>query len=197
MKTTIEHIQIPRAFLKLEEGTKFTDVVVYATLINQMDYNTYTSTISVETISEKYNIPTAQVKRAIQRLTEKEFITVEKIKSNNNNFYFNKYSFPMYGKDFLMLKKDLLTQSLTTKEKGILIYLQLIAWYDTNIIEFTKFEEIGNKIGLSRQTTAKTMKRFLDKGQIKMDCFLYKCKYLAREVETTKDTDNFDTLIMD
>lgn len=181
-------IQIPRNFLDLKTKTKFIDVLVFAAIALHTNGKTYKARIGMRTISEKYNITLVKVEESIKRLKANEFLDYTKIKSDNNDYVFNEYTLPK-NKDFLMLNPDLLLQDLKAKEKGILIYLQLIAEIGINDIAETTIEGIANRLGITRQTTSKYLKYFVDNGQITKGRFYYKCHYLAntKEKEKTKE----------
>lgn len=175
-------IKIPRTFLNLKEGTKFIDILVYAAIAWQYDEEEKRSRIGMRTIAEKYNISKQKVEEAVARLAKNEYFSYTKIKSENNEYVFNEYRFPEI-KDFLMLKPELLTEDLKPKDRGILIYLQLISWYETGDIMETTIEGIAKRIGITRQTMSKYLKFFSDNDYIlKPDgrrYRYYKCKYLA------------------
>ena len=80
-----------------------------------------------------------------------------------------------------MLKPELLTTDLKSKEKGILIYLQLVAEVGINDIAETTIEGIANRIGITRQTMSKYLKYFVDNNYITKGNHYYKCHYLAKE----------------
>lgn len=171
-------IKIPRTFLNLKEGTKFIDVLVYAAIAWQYDEEEKRSRIGMRTIAEKYNIALSKVEAAIERLTKNEYLSYTKIKSENNEYVFNEYRFPEI-KDFLMLKPELLTEDLKPKDRGILIYLQLIAEIGLNEIVETTVEGIAKRIGVTRQTMSKYLKSFEEKEQIFKGKHYWTCKYLA------------------
>jgi DNA-binding MarR family transcriptional regulator len=82
---------------------------------------------------------------------------------------------------FLMLNPEVLTQPLKPKDRGVLIYLQLIALPNMNDIAETKMEDIAKLLKITRQTASKYIKAFLDSNQITKGRCSYKCKYLAKE----------------
>lgn len=181
-----QFIQIPRMFLELDEGTKFIDVLVYAAIDNQKDSGT--SKIGMRTISEKYGIALSKVEDAIKRLKAKGFIDYTQHPSPNNPDYkFNEYTFPLKNKPFLMLKPTLLTLPLKPKEKGMLIYFQLLAIPDMNDIAETKMEDIANRLKITRQTVSKYLKFFEDKNYITKGKHFYKCQFLAKDMPVKKE----------
>lgn len=173
-------IQIPRKFLALKTGTKFIDVLVYAAIDFQKDSTTHKSRIGLRTIADKYNIALSKVEDAVKRLKTNGFLDYIQLKSEVNDYVFNEYTLPK-SKDFLMLNPDLLVQELKPKEKGVLIYLQLIAEIGINDIAETTIEGIANRMGITRQTTSKYLKQLEDKGHITKGRLYYKCHYLAKE----------------
>lgn len=90
---------------------------------------------------------------------------------------------------YLKLKPEVLTQTLKPKDRGILIYLQLIALPNMNDIAETKIEDIASRLGITRQTTSKYLKYFLSIDQITQGKHFYKCKYLAKEEVPDKKND--------
>jgi DNA-binding MarR family transcriptional regulator len=181
-----QFVQIPRKFLEMDKGTKFVDVLVYSIIDNQKDSSTYTSKIGQSTIAEKYDIPLSKVEDAIKRLKESGYIDYTQHPSPNNPKHkYNVYTFPLMknGKmkeGFLMLNPEVLTQPLKPKDRGVLIYLQLIALPNMNDIAETKMEDIAKLLKITRQTASKYIKAFLDSNQITKGRCSYKCKYLAK-----------------
>lgn len=173
-------IQIPRKFLALKTGTKFIDVLVYAAIDFQKDSTTHKSRIGLRTIADKYNIALSKVEDAVKRLKTNGFLDYIQLKSEVNDYVFNEYTLPK-SKDFLMLNPDLLVQELKPKEKGVLIYLQLIAFLEMNDIQETNIGNIAKRIGVTRQTMSKYIKFFLDNNYITKGEWFYKCHYLAKE----------------
>ena len=176
-------IQIPRKFLEMDKGTKFVDVLVYAAIDFQKDSITHTSRIGQRTISEKYNIPLSKVEDAVKRLKESGYIDYKQIPSDKyKDYVFNEYTLPLLKEDYLKLKPTLLNQSLPPKERGILIYLQLIALPDMNDILERKIEDIADRIGICRQTASKYLKKFVASGQLhQTKNGIYQCQYLDKE----------------
>jgi DNA-binding MarR family transcriptional regulator len=173
-------IQIPRKFLELKEGTKFIDVLVYAAIAFQTDKETSKSRISIKTIADKYNITLSKVEESIKRLKAINYLDYTQIKSETNDYVFNEYVLPK-SRDFLMLKPELLTEDLKAKERGILIYLQLIAEIGINDIAETTIEGIASRIGVTRKTMSKHLKYFIDNNYITKGKHFYQCRYLAKE----------------
>ena len=184
-------IQIPRKFLELDKGTKFVDVLVYAAIDFQKDSSTHTSRIGQRTIAEKYNIPLSKVEDAIKRLKESGYINYKQIPSDKyKDYVYNEYTLPLLndGNGYLKLKPSLLNQALPPKERGILIYLQLIALPNMNVIGESKIEDIADRIGICRQTASKYLKKFIGIGQLTKSSsgLFYQCKYLDKEEKPVK-----------
>ena len=191
-----QFIQIPRKFLELNEGTKFIDVLVYAAIDYQKDSGT--ARIGMRTISEKYGIALSKVEDSVKRLKDSGFIDYKQYASPNNPEHkFNEYTLPLSNKDFLMLNPSLLTQPLKPKDRGVLIYLQLMALPNMNDIAETRIEDIANRLQISRQTTSKYIKMFLEKNYLtKGDCS-YKCHYLANnEIPIRPEHNNLPIIIL-
>jgi len=176
-----QFVKIPRKFLTLDKGTKFLDVLVYAIIDFYKDGTTYKSRIGMRTIAFKYNIALSKVEDAIKRLKENKFIESVKLPAIKE-YDFNEYSFN-YKKEFLMLDPELLTLPLKPKERGILIYLQLIALPNMNDIVETKIEDIANRLKITRQTMSKYLKFFIANNYLSLSkTGLYKCKYLKYDL---------------
>ena len=176
-------IQIPRKFLESDKGTKFVDVLVYAAIDYQKDSSTHRSRIGQRTIADKYNIPLSKVEDAVKRLKESGYIDYTQLPSDKyKDSVFNEYTLPQIKEGFLMLKPEVLTLPLKPKERGILIYLQLIALPSMNDIVETKIEDIAKRLKITRQTTSKYLKQFVESGHLtKGKSGLYRCQYLAKD----------------
>jgi Mn-dependent DtxR family transcriptional regulator len=182
-------IQIPRRFLEIDKGTKFVDILVYAAIDYQKDSATHKSRIGQRTIADKYNIALSKVEESVKRLKEAGFISYEQLPSEKyKDSVFNEYTLPQIKNDFLMLKPEVLKLPLKPKERGLLIYLQLIALPDMNDIGETKVEDIAKRIGICRQTASKYLKQFIKSGYLHQSRYgIYKCQYLAKKIaEQTK-----------
>jgi DNA-binding MarR family transcriptional regulator len=194
----IQWIQIPRKFLELNKGTKFVDVLVYAAIDNQKDSTTHTSKIGMRTIADKYNIPLSKVEDAVKRLKESGYLDFTQHPSPNNTEYkYNQYTFPLLKDDmvkdgFLMLMPEVLSLPLKPKDRGILIYLQLIALPNMNDIGETKIEDIADRIGVCRQTASKYLKKFLEIGQLHKSSsgYFYQCQYLDKDIQIDNSKDS-------
>lgn len=181
-----QFVQIPRKFLELYEGTKFIDVLVYAAIDFQKDSGT--SKIGMRTISDKYNIALSKVEDSVKRLKDNGFLECEQHPSPNNPDYkYNEYTFPLNNEGFLMLKPSLLSLPLKPKDRGMLIYLQLIAIPDMNDIQETKIEDLAKRLKISRQTTSKYLKAFEKGKYISKERWGYKCQYLSKDIEQRID----------
>ena len=182
-------IQIPRKFLELDKGTKFVDVLVYAAIDNQKDSTTNKSRIGMRTIADKYNIALSKVEDAVKRLKESGYIDYTQLPSEKyKDSVFNEYTLPQIKEGYLKLKPEVLTLPLKPKEKGILIYFQLIALPNMNDIAETKIEDIADKIGICRQTASKYLKKFVRLGYLHQTKYgIYQCKYLDKAI---KEKDN-------
>ena len=195
-------IQIPRKFLELDKGTKFVDVLVYAAIDYQKDSSTYTSRIGQRTIAEKYNIPLSKVEDAIKRLKESGYIDYTQLPSDKyKDCVFNEYTFPLIkdGKiegGYLKLKPLLIQNTdLKPKDRGILIYLQLIALPDMNDILETKIEDIADRLGICRQTASKYLKKYVASGQLNQTRNgIYQCKYLDKDIKV-KDKKEIEIIL--
>ena len=191
-------IQIPRRFLESNKGTKFVDVLVYAAIDYQKDSSTHKSRIGQRTIADKYNIPLSKVEDAVKRLKESGYLDYTQLPSDKyNGSVFNEYTFPKIKEGFLMLKPEVLTLPLKPKERGILIYLQLVALPGMNDIVETKIEDIAKRLKITRQTTSKYLKQFVESGHlIKGKSGFYKCQYLAKEVPIVSEPKEVPMIIL-
>ncbi len=188
----------------MDKGTKFIDVLVYAAIDFQKDSSTNKSRISQRTIADKYNIPLSKVEDAVKRLKESGFIDYIQLPSEKHkDCVFNEYTFPliqggMIKDGFLMLKPEVLTLPLKPKERGILIFLQLIALPNMNDIVERKIEDIANRIGICRQTTSKYLKQFIASKYIFQNSRsgMYKCQYLAKDIPVDSSPKEIPVIIL-
>jgi predicted transcriptional regulator len=66
-----------------------------------------------------------------------------------------------------------------------------------NDIVETKIEDIGNRIGICRQTASKYLKQFVESGLlIKGKSGFYKCQYLAKEVPIVSEPKEVPMIIL-
>lgn len=190
-------IQIPRKFLELDKGTKFVDVLVYAAIDNQKDSTTNKSRIGMRTIADKYNIALSKVEDAVKRLKESGYIDYTQLPSEKyKDSVFNEYTLPQIKEGYLKLKPEVLTLPLKPKEKGILIYFQLIALPNMNDIAETKIEDIATRLKITRQTTSKYLKQFVGLGYLHQTRYgIYQCQYLARDMPEKAVTEPLNIIL--
>lgn len=101
-----------------------------------------------------------------------------------------KYTLPSITKDYLKLMPEVLTLPLKPKERGVLIFLQLIALIDMNDIVETKIEDIANRLKITRQTASKYLKQFVDSGYLhKSRNGIYRCQYLAKDMPVKPESE--------
>lgn len=167
----------------MDKGTKFVDVLVYAAIDNQKDSSTHKSRIGMRTISEKYSIALSKVEDAVKRLKESGYIDYIQLPSDKyKDSVFNEYTLPQIKEGYLKLNPDLLTLPLKPKERGILLYFQLLALPNMNDIAETKIEDIATRLKITRQTTSKYLKQFVGLGYLHQTRNgIYQCQYLAKE----------------
>lgn len=180
-----QFIQIPREFETLTKNTKFVDVLVYSIIDFYKDNGK--SRIGMRTIADKLNMSLSKVEESIKRLKDIGFIDYIQYKSTKYDGVFNEYTFPLskFNRGFIMLMPELLSLDLKPKERGFLIYLQLIAVPGMNDIFETKIEDLANRMGVTRQTMSKYMKMFLAKDLIRKPNRLYICKFLFKKDKKT------------
>ena len=190
-------IQIPRRFLEIDKGTKFVDILVYAAIDNQKDSTTNKSRIGMRTIADKYNIALSNVEDAVKRLKESGYIDYTQLPSEKyKDSVFNEYTLPQIKNDFLMLKPEVLKLPLKPKDRGILIYLQLIALPDMNDIAETKIEDIATRLKITRQTTSKYLKQFVGLGYLHHTRYgISQCQYLARDMPEKAVTEPLNIIL--
>ena len=185
----IQFIKVPRTFGNVKENTKFIDVLIYSILDSYRCDGT--SRIAYQTISDKYNIAYSQVEKSLKRLKDNGFIDFKQIKSTNNDYVFNEYSFPKLDGEFLMLDPKVLNLNYNPKERGMLIYLQLNCAIGLNEIPVTTVNDLANLIGVTRQTASKYINMFIKDGEITKSEFGYfVCKYLVKKDNIIKEKKN-------
>lgn len=140
----------------------------------------------MRTIAEKYNIPIKSVENSIKRLTDNNFIIYDQLKSESTEYVFNEYSFKCRDKrgiintPFIMLDPVILKLEMAPKDRGVLIALHLLTLEGMNqIIEKTAVELAG-RLGITRQTISKYVKKFLSLKEITVSAAgYYTVKYIS------------------
>lgn len=185
-----QFIQIPRNILDLKENTKFYDILVYSILEFNKDGSTYKSRIAYKTISEKYNIPYSKIEAAIKRLKENDLITYDQLKCENTEYVFNEYSFTCKDRDgkiktpYIELDPAILKLELAPKDRGVLIALHLLTEVGLNQVLITTGTELAGRLGITRQTASKYLKKFISINEISISkCGFINVKYIVNAPE--------------
>lgn len=186
-----QYIKIPLVFLMENDtkGTKFIDILVYA--IIDMYRCKDISNIGMRTMAQKYNIPLSKIEDAVKRLKDKGYITYAQHPSQKYDKYmYNEYHFPLHKKwknVTLNLSPKILELPLKPKERGMLIYFQMISC-DTGEMAQTKMEEIAKELKITRQTVSKYINRFIADGYLEKlergKYFFYKISFLVKQKKT-------------
>jgi predicted transcriptional regulator len=156
-----KHVQVPNNMTDNDE-LEPRDLLVYATIKKYVNYQTNETFVGLEKISEDsgYAIPT--IRKSIEILKNKNYITVTK-KGRSNLYKFNPYKkFEPFSYDFLD-RKD-----LAANEKAYIIASQQYMF--KNIEGMGKItydnERHGQILNLSGKTVQRLDKSLIDKGYL-------------------------------
>lgn len=191
-----QFIKLPKKFLELDKNTKFIDVLIYSIIDFYRDSNSDTARIGMRTIAEKYNITLLLVEQAVKRLKDNGYLAVTQLKSNKNDYCFNEYSF-LVKDDVIFLNPEVLTQDLKAKDRGVLIYLQLLTKDKLTDIEKTSVSDIARQLKTARQTISKYLKYFVEIGQLTESKHYYQTKYLVNTQREEKPSKNYTFIMTD
>lgn len=182
-----QFLQIPRKLLELKGNTKFLDILVYSVI--ETCKTNGKSRIAMQTISEKYKIPYKSVELSIRRLEKEELIKIDQHKCENSEYVFNEYSFPLIIKDkmstpYIELDPTILSLELAPKDRGVLIALHLLTEIGINQVLITTGTELAGRLGITRQTASKYLKKFTSINEISISkCGFINVKYIVNAPE--------------
>lgn len=182
-----QFLQIPRKLLELKGNTKFLDILVYSVI--ETCKTNGKSRIAMQTISEKYKIPYKSVELSIRRLEKEELIKIDQHKCENSEYVFNEYSFPLIIKDkmstpYIELDPAILKLELAPKDRGVLIALHLLTEVGINQVLITTGTELAGRLGITRQTASKYLKKFTSINEISISkCGFINVKYIVNAPE--------------
>lgn len=187
-----QFITITRKFLDFKLKNRYLDLAVYAVLKSCKTDNI--SHISYNKISKRLGISKSYIKIALDELTENNLVYINKVQGKEYDF--NEYKF---NKDFEVsveyIRYSVFEEPLKAKELGILLYLKLIS--EGNWLDFKNFSELGNILGMSRQTAAKYIKgfnKYLEPSKVCGYRFINPNFTVSNYTDLNKKTNNTNTI---
>lgn len=154
-----KHVQVPND-MTLKPDLEPRDLLVYATIKKYVNYKSGETFVGLETIAKDsgYTVPT--VRKSINILKTKQYITVRK-KGRSNLYTFNKYkNFEPFSYEFLD------RTDLNANEKAYIIASQQYMFKDVEGIGKMTYsnEHQANKLNISSKTIQRLDSALIQKG---------------------------------
>ena len=154
-----KHVQVPNNMTK-KSDLEPRDLLVYANIKKYINYETKETFVGLETIAKdcKFTIPT--VRKSINILKEKGYISVSK-KGRSNVYKFNKYkNFEPFSYEFLE------GEQIESNEKAYIITAQAMMFKDVEGYGKITYDNktLGEMINLSPKTIQRLDKSLMAKG---------------------------------
>lgn len=185
---------IPKQISEYRSNSILTDIYIYACIKHSTDSKLSTdkhliSRYNIDTLSNRYNIPIATLKRSIHRLDcklldiiSKEYSTKDREQYYNGNIpnsykgsvNKNYYYFDRNPTNYYLIDNSFFELDIPIKVKGLLLLIKSICKNDTNKYISSKpyngklnISELSDRIGMDRKTLDKYIKEAVSLKQIK------------------------------
>lgn len=148
-----DYIRIPNAILKLTERCKHEEALVYAIIRSQIKDNSHKASISQEQIAA-INMTERTVNSYVSGLKNVGLLNEPERKQGDSKYPYNVYQFNQLKKDyFIILPPILFDNNISSKLKGLLLFIKANCWSGTNYLKFGgKTTDLAKKIGVGKNS---------------------------------------------
>ena len=145
-----DYIRIPNAILKLTERCKHEEALVYAIIKD----NSHKASISQEQIAAIINMTERTVNSYVSGLKNVGLLNEPERKQGDSKYPYNVYQFNQLKKDyFIILPPILFDNNISSKLKGLLLFIKANCWSGTNYLKFGgKTTDLAKKIGVGKNS---------------------------------------------
>jgi len=149
-----DYIRIPNAILKLTERCKHEEALVYAIIRSQIKDNSHKASISQEQIAAIINMTERTVNSYVSGLKNVGLLNEPERKQGDSKYPYNVYQFNQLKKDyFIILPPILFDNNISSKLKGLLLFIKANCWSGTNYLKFGgKTTDLAKKIGVGKNS---------------------------------------------
>lgn len=163
------YIQIPNSITtKLTKRSKQEEALVYSIIRNEIKDKSLKASITEKQIAEIINMTERTVNSYVSGLKNVGLLNEIERKQGKSDHRYNVYQFDYLKEDyFIILPSFLDDKKISTKLKGLLLFIKANCLKGTNFLTFNKKEELPKLLHVGRNQLLADLKELESKGYIR------------------------------
>lgn len=163
------YIQIPNSITtKLTKRSKQEEALVYSIIRNEIKDKSLKASITEKQIAEIINMTERTVNTYVSGLKNVGLLNELERKQGKSDHRYNVYQFDYLKEDyFIILPSFLDDKKISTKLKGLLLFIKANCLKGTNFLTFNKKEELPKLLHVGRNQLLADLKELESKGYIR------------------------------
>lgn len=175
-----DYIQIPNAITQLTRRSKHEEALVYATIRSQIKDDSLKASYSQIALAEVFNTTERTISNYVADFKKTGLLKVTELKQGKSDHRYNVYQFDELKKDyFIILPPFLYDNNISSKLKGLLLFIKANCWSGTNYLNFNGMTtDLAEKLGVGKNQIKGDMEELHTKGYIR---FIGKSLHIINE----------------
>ena len=149
------YIKIPNSITtKLTKRSKHEEALTYAIIRNEIKDQSLKASIPEKQIADIVNMSERTVNSYISRLKNVGLLNEPEKKQGKSDYPYNVYQFEYLKEDYFMILPPILKDNnISSKLKGLLIFIKANCWCGTNYLKFGgKTTDLAKKLGVGKNS---------------------------------------------
>ena len=175
-----DYIQIPNTITQLTKRCKHEEALVYAAIRNQIKDNSLKASIAQKELAELLNTTERTINNYVADLKKTALLKMTERKRGESEYPYNVYKFDELQRDyFIVLPPILYDNNISSKLKGLLLFIKANCWSGTNFFPFNGITmDLAEKLGVGKNQVKDYLKELESKGYIR---FIGKSLHITNE----------------
>ena len=163
------YIQIPNSITtKLTKKSKLVEALVYSIIRNEIKDKSLKASIPEKQIADIVNMSERTVNSYVSELKNVGLLNEPERKQGKSKYPYNSYQLEEFTKDyFIILPPILKDNNISSKLKGLLLFIKANCLKGTNYLTFNKKEELHKLLHVGRNQLLADLKELESKGYIR------------------------------
>ena len=163
------YIQIPNSITtKLTKRSKLVEALVYSIIRNEIKDKSLKASIPEKQIADIIKMSERTVNSYVSDLKKVELLNEPERKQGKSDYRYNVYQFDYLKEDYFIILPLLLEDnSISSKLKGLLLFIKANCLKGTNYLTFNKKEELHKLLHVGRNQLLADLKELESKGSIR------------------------------
>lgn len=163
------YIQIPNSITtKLTKRSKLVEALVYSIIRNEIKDKSLKASIPEKQIADIVNMSERTVNSYVSELKNVGLLNEPERKQGKSKYPYNSYQLEEFTKDyFIILPPILKDNNISSKLKGLLLFIKANCLKGTNYLTFNKKEELHKLLHVGRNQLLADLKELESKGYIR------------------------------